>query len=209
MKKLNFTQYKGGSGKSTSAVQLASTAAVTHKMRTAVLDLDVQASAINWQLRRTSDWPKVFAGTPDSLETELQRLESTIELSIFDTPGHDWTAIAKAAVHADLTVLVGRPTQIDFEPAARVASALRQFRVPYVVLVTQAPHRQSSKLEAWMRAYSGLGRLVPVTLTYLQPFQDSMTLGLGVEEYEPNGRAAREVRAALAWILETLRGGQE
>jgi len=31
-------------------------------------------------------------------------------------------------------------------------------------------------------------------------------LGLGVEEYEPNGRAADEVRRALNWILERIRG---
>jgi chromosome partitioning protein len=37
-------------------------------------------------------------------------------------------------------------------------------------------------------------------------YQDSLTLGLGVEEYEPNGRAADEVRRALNWILERIRG---
>jgi len=63
----------------------------------------------------------------------------------------------------------------------------------------------STKLASWAAAYSRHGEVVDTMLTSLMAYQDSITLGLGVEEYEPHGRAAREIRATLEWIFRRVK----
>jgi len=57
MKTLAIMSQKGGSGKTTLAVHLAAYA-VGQKIKTALIDLDPQASAYKWNERRTEDDPQ-------------------------------------------------------------------------------------------------------------------------------------------------------
>jgi len=208
MKVISIAQFKGGSGKSTTTVQLATTAFRALGYRALIVDTDVQGSATKWRARRQAPAPDVIQSTPDRLEDTIRQIRQDAGLCFIDTPGHDWSALAKAAVVSDLTVIATRPSEFDRETAVQVVAALRQFGLRHLILLTQTPHRRSSKLAVWEEAHARMGVLAEPALTTLQAFQDSVTIGLGVEEYEPNGRAAHEVRVALAWILDHLDGGR-
>jgi len=202
-------QSKGGTGKSTVGIQLATTATCLLGLRTAIVDTDPQGSATKWAGRRAPPLPLLFKSTPARLQDDLRQLRSSVDLCIVDTSGHDLAALSQAAVSSNLTVVATRPTELDREAAVDVISALRQFGLPHVVLLTQAPHRSSAKFRLWVDQYAQLAEVMDPVLTTLNAFQDSIVLGLGVEEYEPNGRAAEEVRAALDWILRHINGARQ
>lgn len=199
---------KGGTAKTTTAIHLATTAATLLRLRTAIVDTDPQGSAGKWRARREAAQPLVLQSSPGRLEADLGELRN-VDLCMIDTPGHDLAALARAAVVSDLSVIASRPTELDREAAIDVVGALRRFGLPYVILLTQAPHRASAKFHLWVEQYARLGHLADPVLTSLTAFQDSITLGLGVQEYEPNGRAAEEVRAALTWILDRIKGAHQ
>lgn len=202
MHTIAMTNYKGGSGKSSAAIHL-SVAAACRGLRTVLIDTDVQGSASQWAGRRTVDNLDmlVVSSGADRLKDCMASFADRADLCVVDTPGHDWTAMSWAAVAADLSLVVARPTQLDLETALKVGAAYRELGLPYAILITQAAPRISAKSEVWAEAYGNQSAVVSQRLTHRAAFQDSIVMGLGVKEYEPNGRAAAEIETVLGWIL--------
>jgi chromosome partitioning protein len=202
MMSVGVTNYKGGTGKTTTGVNLA-VAAASRGLRTIVLDTDAQASASQWAHRRTIRTLdlKVVETDADRLSACMERYADQADFCVVDTPGHDWKALSCVAVAVDLSLIVTRPAQFDAETALKVRDAFRKFNLAHVILISQAAPRVSRKSEAWIEAYASQGQVVGATLTHLTAFQDATALGLGVKEFEPHGRAAIEVDAALDWII--------
>ena len=71
MKTVAIVSQKGGSGKTTIAVHLAVCAERTGKVA-AIIDLDPQASAVEWHSRRAADTPEVIISTPERLASLLK-----------------------------------------------------------------------------------------------------------------------------------------
>lgn len=205
MRTIALLQYKGGTAKTTTTVQLACTAVHEFKLRTVVLDTDEQGSAAKWHARRRRDEPTVIRVEPAAAASLLLGIQNDFDLALIDTPGHSYSALSAAAVCADLSIVASSPTQLDLEAAVQVCNSLRDFSLPYALLLTRAPPRMSEKLAAWVAVYSNQGVTATPMLSTLVAYQDSVTVGLGVAEYEPSGRAAMEVRAILEWILNRLR----
>jgi chromosome partitioning protein len=49
-----------------------------------------------------------------------------------------------------------------------------------------------------------LGIVAPVRIVLRNAYQDAYGAGLGVTEYEPEGKAAEEIRALWKWIAKKL-----
>jgi cellulose biosynthesis protein BcsQ len=74
MKTVAIISQKGGAGKTTIAVHLA-VAAERRSMKTAIFDLDPQASASSWSDKRKQPFPAV-------LSAQAARLPNLLELSL-------------------------------------------------------------------------------------------------------------------------------
>jgi chromosome partitioning protein len=102
MKIIAIISQKGGAGKTTLAVHLA-TAAVAVGFTTAIIDLDPQGTASSWGDRRTEGAPEVISGQAVRLPalTGAAR-ENGADIVILDTaPNADQTASLAARI-ADL-----------------------------------------------------------------------------------------------------------
>src|ERR1035438_5578501 len=87
MKTIAIISEKGGTGKTTSAIGLAVTAARAGEA-VAVIDLDPQANAANWKDRRAEENPAVVSAQVGRLTQTLNAArESGASLVILDTPG--------------------------------------------------------------------------------------------------------------------------
>jgi chromosome partitioning protein len=113
MKTIAIISQKGGSGKTTIAVHLAVCAQRARK-RAAIIDLDPQASALEWQSRRKADTPEVITATPEQLSGLLNEAKKNgADLAIIDTAPHSDRAATIAAELADLVLIPCRPAAFD------------------------------------------------------------------------------------------------
>ena len=204
MKTVAIVSQKGGSGKTTIAVHLAVCAELAKKTA-AIIDLDPQASAVEWAGRRESDSPEVIMATPEQLPALLKQAEANgADLMIIDTAPHSDRAAVVAASHADLILIPCRPSAFD---VAAIGTTLNLLKLSNVIdraaiLLNAAPSR-GSITEA---AAAGLSEMIPVVPVYMYQrvaYSHAINAGHSVEEYEPGGKAAEEIRALYKWIMKS------
>lgn len=200
MRTIAVVARKGGSGKTTVAVHLALAAHLAGK-RTALADLDPQASATEVLKARYDSGPRHFLSTPRGLpgaQVTVQR--AGMEALFIDTPAGTEQGMSNAIVVSDLTVLVVRPTFLDLVAAARTAEVLKWMRKPGVVILNQAPPARGGieppAVRKALKVLAVLGLpIVPIVLRARTSYQTSLEMGASVLETEPTGAAAEELGA--------------
>jgi len=198
MKTIAILSQKGGSGKTTLALHLA--VAAQQDGKTAVIaDLDEQASATMWHKAREEPLPHVqptHSAALDQFASEAQR--QGVDFLFVDTaPQSDKPAI-NAAEAADIILIICKPSVMDLraiqntirltklanlKPGAKIFAVLTQIE-PFGKLHEEA-RKTLGKLAVDVLP-EGLGRRV----AYHRGLIDGQT----ALEYEPDGKAALEVR---------------
>jgi chromosome partitioning protein len=214
MKVWSVVSQKGGSGKTTLAIQLAIAAARNRKVL--VIDLDPQQSAERWHAIRqratgSKDDPSIAAGPyqklPDMLKT-ARKLGA--QLVLIDTPPKLDKAIIPA-LKAATTVLVPLKSAIldlqALEDSCDLIN-LAKARGKTVVILNAVPagtHKETAVRES-ARAASRLKlEVAPERLSDLLAFSQGLKTGRGVTETEKNGTAAKEITALCdaLWARDT------
>jgi chromosome partitioning protein len=201
---------KGGSGKTTVAVHMA-IAAHLRGRRTLLADSDPQRSS-STVLRGRRD-----AG-PDYAETcgvqlcglQMSALRREFDALVIDTAAGAEEELAHAIVLADLSLLVIRPTFLDFAAAIRTADVLRRLKKPGMIVLNQAPvSRAGAEPPLVKKAHEALRLMrLPVAPTILRSrgvYQQALESGCSAEELGPSP-AAQEV-AELWGFVERLTFG--
>jgi chromosome partitioning protein len=81
---------------------------------------------------------------------------------------------------------------------------IRRLNKPAAFVLTQTPVRSFRNREA-ENGLSVLGMVCPVHIVLRNVYQDAQGAGLGVTEYQPDGKAAGEVRALWEWVTKKVR----
>jgi chromosome partitioning protein len=203
MKNIAVVARKGGSGKTTVAVNLA-IAAHRRGRRVLLADIDPQGSAAEVMRVRQSAGPEVARLTGEEL---VQRLRGGDEdrLAILDTPAALEDAIAHAIAVAHLSLVVVRPTFLDIAAALQTARILRSLRKPGLILLNQAPpSRAGAEPPAVKRAFEALRLMqlpvAPVALRARANYQTTLASGQSVEEMAPGNPAGEEIAQLWAYI---------
>ena len=184
---------KGGSGKTTLAVNLAVAADLAGRAAI-VLDLDSQRSATVWGKIRLASTPVVAPARPGQLGELLDRArESGAELAVIDTSPHAETPALEAARAADLVLIPCRPSIFDLR-AVETSFRLAELAGTYATgLLWAVPSRSSlgdQAIEALKRrGVQMIGDIVGQRTAYAH----AATAGLGVQEFAPRSLAAREI----------------
>lgn len=203
MKTVAILSQKGGSGKSTIAVHLAVCAALNGK-GTAIIDLDPQASAAKWRRRRSTDGPEVITAAPGELPALLKQAAANgADLVIVDTAPHTDSAALAAADHADLILIPCRPSAVDIDAIADTLDVLKlsKSKSKAHIVLNAVPPRGGAGDEV----AEGLAAFAPVASVRLgqrSAFSRAWNDGRSVEEYEPKGKAADEIRALYGWAMK-------
>src|SRR5579862_3128862 len=130
---------KGGSGKTTVAVNLA---IGLHRRgrRTVIVDTDPQRSVVEIFKGRRAPEPTVVASTASKMfPLQIAQVRDCIDAMVIDTPAVLEEDIAQSVVLADLAVLVVRPTFLDLAAAVQTSDIIRRLRKPGLVVLNQAP----------------------------------------------------------------------
>jgi chromosome partitioning protein len=198
---------KGGSGKTTTSINLAVAFALAD-MSTVLLDLDPQASACRIADGRGDGGPIVQDCAHARLQQTMQAAAAAgAELCILDTPPKAENASLAAARAADLVVVPIQPARLDLDALKETADILTLAKTPALVVINRAPPTPNSKVEAQTREViaDGYGLAAADTVLHNRiAYQHAMTMGQGVVEYEPNGAAADEIRALMAEVSKAM-----
>jgi chromosome partitioning protein len=197
---------KGGAGKTTLAVHLA-VEAENAGFSTAIIDLDPQASATAWGDSRRQESPAVVSAQASRLRQVLATAErGGAGLAIIDTAPHSESVALAAAREADLILIPCRPAILDLRAISQTVDLARIASKPAAVVLNAVPPRGPLAGEA-VQAVRGYDiKVAPIRLTQRAAFVHCLTAGLTAREFEPDGKAAQEVRELFRWLIRRLGG---
>lgn len=204
MKVITLLSQKGGAGKTTLALHLA-VAAEQDGKQTALIDIDPQASAASWGDSREAETPAVVSAQASRLEQVLEAAQNAgADVVIIDTAPHSESSALAAARAADLILIPCRPAILDLRAIGNTIDLVKLAGKEAVVVLNLVPPRGSLPDEA-SEAVAGYGvGIVPIRLGHRMAFQHALTAGLTAQEYEPDGKAADEVRQLYQWVCEQI-----
>lgn len=198
MKTLALITQKGGAGKTTLAASIA-VAAQEAGEQVAMLDLDPQQSLSAWADNRDNNEPAV-----DALDASLvERLPEILPklagqgytLVILDTAGVDTASTRIAMENADMSVIPSRPTTMDIRATKATYEAAVRLQRPFVFVLNQCPPQpnnpRADEAAAGLRMW---GVMAEPLIMQRAAQQDAFASSMGVTEYEPDGKAADEIR---------------
>lgn len=207
MKAIAFVTQKGGSGKSTLCINLA-VAAQEAGRSVCILEMDRQATISDWAELRGDQSPEVAQIDATQLDGVLARLaDSHYDFVFIDTPGVDSPGTLSAIRAADLCVVPSRPTPADLRAFRPTLAAIYRLKKSFAFVLNQTPAR-SYRVRDAAEGLVELGILPEVNVVLRNDHQDALGLGKGVTEFNPNGRAADEIRRLWIWLAERVNAGK-
>lgn len=208
-KVISILNQKGGVGKTTIAVHLA-TALARKKFRVMLLDADPQGSALDWSAARKDAPLFPVAGLPkSSIHKELPALAAHYDFVVIDGPPRVYDVARSAIMASDLVIIPVQPSPYDVWAAKEIIDLLDEASI-------YKPHLKKVFAINRKIANTAIGRDVvealsdyplPVLKSALcqrVPFAESATQGLTVYELDPDMTASREMGELADEILELL-----
>ncbi len=179
---------KGGSGKTTVALNLA-IAAHRRGMKTVLADSDPQRSLVDVLKGRRQPGPAVVETSGRELfALQVSSLRSGVEAFVIDTPAGEEEELANAIVLADLSLFVVRPALLDFASLVRTLKVVRHLHKPAMVVINQAPPRRGEIEPPAVRKAQEALRLLrlpvsPAILRLRGAYQAALEMGCSAEEH--------------------------
>lgn len=196
---------KGGSGKTTLAIQLAG--AADSAGRTAlIIDLDPQATASQWAAWRQDRPPVVIDSAPPRLAAKIASAkEQGAEFIVVDTPPHADAAANAAVQAADLVLITCRPSAFDLAAIQTTANLVRLHNKPaYVVFTAGNPHAPRTLEEATELVKDFGVPCCPHALPDRAAFRHAAAEGKTAAEFEPLGKAGKDASNLYLWVCKQV-----
>ncbi|BBE74928.1 ParA family partition ATPase [Oharaeibacter diazotrophicus] len=204
MKTVAVLSQKGGVGKTTTALHLAVAAFLDGK-QVAVVDLDPQASARKWADKRTLDGPEVIGDHAERLPQLADAARANgADLLVIDTAPNADRASLIAAKAADLILIPCRPAAFDLDAIGATRDLAEIARKPAFIVLSAAPVRSAVTEEA-RRGLEGQGaKVAPPVIFQRVAYSHAVIDGRTAMEFEPDGKAAEEIRDFYTWARGQL-----
>ena len=204
-KVITVAQQKGGSGKTTLAINLAVEFA-RQGMKIALLDTDPQGSLGRWFMTRREALgdPGLDLSTASAwgVSYECEKLRKTNDLVIVDTPPKVDADLRPALREADLVLIPVATSQVDLWATDGVLDLVaRENRRPYVVLNRVKPNTNLAREIA--EAAEKLSAVAKTTLGQRVAYAETLGKGLAVVEAGKSSASA-EVQALAAEVALLL-----
>lgn len=205
MRTIVLASQKGGVGKTTLAGHLAVMAEQSGDGPVALIDTDPQGSLAAWWNERKAEAPLFATVDVAKLAGHLTQLaDAGIELAVIDTPPAVTEMIREVLKCADLVLIPTRPSPHDLRAVGSTVGLVEDSGKRMVFVVNGAAARAKITGEAAV-ALSQHGTVAPVVLFQRTDFASSMIDGRTVQELDPKGRSAEEIRLLWRYVSTQMR----
>ena len=207
---ISLLNQKGGVGKTTLAVHLASALAGRGR-RVMLVDADPQGSALDWAASREGEAPFPVIGLPKpTLHKELPKLAADYDMLVIDGAPRVYDVARSAIMASDLVLIPVQPSPYDVWAAKEIVDLLTEVR----------PFKENLKSAFVINrkiVNTAIGRDVKDALSeYEVPvlesqicqrvgFAESAARGRTVLESEPGSLASREIETLTDEVMELCR----
>lgn len=198
---------KGGSGKTTLAVHLATRAAQARK-ESCVIDTDPQATAAAWSDWRGDFLPVVVTAPPARLSRTIESAtKNGVDFIVIDTPPHADAAAREAIKAADIVLVPTKPRAFDLAALEPIGDLVSYAKKPAYVVLNSVPSGATVLAEEARTTAADMGLdICPVELGDRAAFHRSSAKGETAAEVDPNGKAAQEIEDLWKWLNKALKG---
>ncbi len=203
---------KGGSGKTTTAINLAAWWQ-SQGHRVLLVDADPQGSARTWgevAFELNLPCPTIVAmGQGLHRPEQLPALATSYDIVLIDCPPRHGLILRSALMVADFALLPCGPSTVDAWALAETidliaeAQTIRPHLLARILITRKASGTSLGRSAREVLANGGL-ELMNTELGYRVAYQESPAAGLGVTQYEPSSKAAREIEALAAELITLL-----
>ena len=211
MKVLSVLAQKGGTGKTTLAINWAVEAA--RGSRVVLIDTDPQRSTASWGSKSLAREGMPLVIPPENIgalnEGGLAEVldvcrEDDVDLVVIDTAPHSEKPAFAVAGVSDLVVIPTRPSVLDLEAIEETVKIAKALDMSAVIVLNAVPPRSPVTEEARqaLKAY-GLP-ICPTPVVQRVALAYALVDGRGVQHLEPKGKAAAEIAATWKWIKRRL-----
>ena len=205
---LSFLNQKGGVGKTTLSIHIAT--ALAEHGTVLLVDADPQGSALDWKAQRTVDGKFPVIGLPKpTLHREVATLGQHYDWIVIDGPPRG-NELAKSAVAAsDIVLIPVQPSPFDVWAAQDILNILDECRVVYPNVQARFVINRlfvGTKLGAEVNEVLA-GLPIPVLRTAIRnrtEYAKAVREGKTALETEPSSAAASDI-SALAHEIRVLR----
>ncbi|MEO1219931.1 MAG: ParA family partition ATPase [Pseudomonadota bacterium] len=200
---------KGGSGKTTLAVNLA-TRAASAKHESCVVDTDPQATAASWSDWRGDFLPVVVTAPPARLGRTIESAKKNgVDFVVIDTPPHADAAAREAIKAADIVLIPTRTRAFDLAALEPIADLVNFAQTPAFVVLNAVPTGATKLAKGARKAAKEIGLdICPVELGERADFHRSSAKGETAGELAPDGKAAKEIDKLWKWLGKALKKGK-
>ena len=215
---LHIASQKGGSGKTTLAVNIA-VALAQQQQDVLLVDADRQISTTTWWAERQlahPDKPKIHCVQKyDQIDATLLDLSERYQVVIVDTPGHDSDAMRSAMIVADILIVPFRPSSLDLDTLPSMTHIIKQAgfinsKLHTFAYINSAPTNSKDVDVSYAKATIGQYPCFTVADAVLydrRVYRDAMPMGLGVLEMTGKSASESSARAELNALIKEVCNG--
>ncbi|MDO6842082.1 ParA family protein [Paraglaciecola chathamensis] len=208
MKVLGIAAQKGGAGKTTLTVHLA-VLAEQEGFNVVIADTDPQRSAIGWHKRRDSEYPVTVAlNTKQLPEMIADAGRDGFNLIIIDSAPSHTEDVKDVCGVSDFTLIPSRPAVFDLDAIEATVGLLSKLKAKAGIVLNACPAgrggESSITYEARQVLAGSYAPVSPFSITNRAALSHALIDGRSVSEFEPTGKANKELKALWNWIKEQL-----
>jgi chromosome partitioning protein len=205
---LALLSQKGGSGKTTLATHLA--VAFGGGRRVVLVDTDPQRSAAAWWRAREAETPELNEAKAEAIIATLRTIRAAgAGLVIVDSMPSVQSDIGSIARAADFVLIPCRPSILDLRAVGGTVELVKAARVAAAIVLNAVPAaRGVGEASVTVEARKALAQyglpVLSVAIGHRAVLAHALAAGLAVEEYEPQSRAAAEIRDLARTVEKQL-----
>ena len=204
LKIIALVTQKGGCGKTTLAVNLA-TVAWQGGARVIILDADPQQSAVAWYESRDAEGSDLVEVRGGEIARGIEAAKGKgYELAFIDTPARAEPVNAEAARLSDFCVIPCQPSLVDMRAQKVTVDSLQSLDRKGAFVLTRVPPRGPRAMEAERGLAVFSVAVSPVLIGNRAAYPDAYGVGKGVTEYEKDGKAAQEIKDLWKWLTKRI-----